>query len=395
MRGDGNVAVFEMAVVGHIFRAISAHFWLIVAAVLILIVCRVAASAAAASRERERLRRLSQSPFPVIDLMNGLEFEEYVATRFRDAGFPVNTTPMSGDFGVDLIVSGNGHRVAVQCKRLSRPVGVAAVQQVVAGARHYGCNTAMVISNQEFTPAARELAHTHECSLVGRGALAAWDAVSAVRDELTYATGQPLRDPGPIPGQPAISANYILFQAEAQAMETLKRAKAANPSGGVDDIIVQAEALAMTALKRAKSHLDQFSPESAINQGDKANMLIEMPSELDQAAAALEEIAKMMRLVIDEAGVAYEPPKRLLRIQDLADLENASESMRIIDFIVQAGANANVAARRAKAHVDQFIAGKTELADMPKELDQAAETLYEIAFVLRLILNQAGVPYEQ
>ncbi len=78
------------------------------------------------------------------------------------------------------------------------------------------------------------------------------------------------------------------------------------------------------------------------------------------------------------------------RVEQVMERHGARFIDRIFTEVEQAKA-----ARRAKAHVDQFIAGKTELADMPKELDQAAETLYEIAFVLRLILNQAGVPYEQ
>jgi restriction system protein len=64
--------------------------------------------------------------------------------------------------------------VAVQCKRHRKPVGVAAVQQVVSGARHHGCAKSIVISNQEFTQAAKQLAFTHGCQLIGRRALRAW-----------------------------------------------------------------------------------------------------------------------------------------------------------------------------------------------------------------------------
>jgi restriction system protein len=71
--------------------------------------------------------------------------------------------------------------VAVQCKRLGKPVGVAAVQQVVAGARHHGCTRSIVISNQEFTGAAKQLAHTHNCQLIGRRALQAWVPAPARR----------------------------------------------------------------------------------------------------------------------------------------------------------------------------------------------------------------------
>ncbi|MBV8292458.1 MAG: restriction endonuclease, partial [Mycobacterium sp.] len=67
-----------------------------------------------------------------------------------------------------------GKSVAIQCKRHGKSVGVAAVQQVVSGARHHGCTKSIVITNQEFTRAAKQLAHSHGCQLIGRRALQAW-----------------------------------------------------------------------------------------------------------------------------------------------------------------------------------------------------------------------------
>ena len=69
--------------------------------------------------------------------------------------------------GVDLIVGHRPNRLAIQCKRLSRPVGPGAVQEVVAGAPMQDCAATMVVSNQPFTPAARRLAELHGCELVG------------------------------------------------------------------------------------------------------------------------------------------------------------------------------------------------------------------------------------
>ncbi|WP_407688214.1 restriction endonuclease [Mycobacterium sp. HUMS_1102779] len=109
-----------------------------------------------------------------VDAMDGVEFEGYVAARLGRAGWRVGLTPAVGDYGVDLIAEKDGQRVAVQCKRYGKPVGVAAVQQVVSGARHHGCTRSIVVSNQEFTAAAKQLAHTHGCQLIGRKALQAW-----------------------------------------------------------------------------------------------------------------------------------------------------------------------------------------------------------------------------
>ena len=99
--------------------------------------------------------------------MSGTEFEDYVARIARSAGVPVIMTAVTGDWGVDLIVGNRPDRLAVQCKRQARPVGAGAVQEVVAGAGMHGCTKTMVVTNHEFTPAARKLAELHGCELVG------------------------------------------------------------------------------------------------------------------------------------------------------------------------------------------------------------------------------------
>jgi restriction system protein len=102
-----------------------------------------------------------------INLMTGEEFEDYVAELLRHVGWHVTHTARTGDFGVDLIATSGHIRKAVQCKRFSQPVGVSAVQEVVAGAIHHGCTSSMVVTNTTFTRAARDLAYTHNCELVG------------------------------------------------------------------------------------------------------------------------------------------------------------------------------------------------------------------------------------
>jgi restriction system protein len=119
-------------------------------------------------------RERARAGMTAIDGMSGVEFEGYVAARLRRAGWQVRFTPAVGDYGVDLIAEKDGQSVAIQCKRHGKSVGVAAVQQVVSGALHHGCTRSLVVSNQEFTTAARQLAYTHRCQLIGRRALQAW-----------------------------------------------------------------------------------------------------------------------------------------------------------------------------------------------------------------------------
>src|SRR5436309_611867 len=49
--------------------------------------------------------------------MTPVEFEEWVAARFKDLGYKVKTTAVSGDHGVDLVGRRENEKVVIQCKR--------------------------------------------------------------------------------------------------------------------------------------------------------------------------------------------------------------------------------------------------------------------------------------
>ncbi len=111
------------------------------------------------------------TPDDVAVEMSGTAFEDHVARIARSSGLPVILTAITGDWGVDIIVGKRPNRLAIQCKRQSRPVGTSAIQEVVAGAPMQDCTKTMVVTNNEFTPAARKLAELHGCELVGRAEL--------------------------------------------------------------------------------------------------------------------------------------------------------------------------------------------------------------------------------
>jgi restriction system protein len=115
--------------------------------------------------------RTAQPREDVTAAMSGTEFEDHIARIARSSGAPVIMTSITGDWGVDIIVGRRPNRLAIQCKRQSRPVGAGAVQEVVAGAPMQDCARTMVVTNHEFTPAARKLAELHGCELVGGGDL--------------------------------------------------------------------------------------------------------------------------------------------------------------------------------------------------------------------------------
>ena len=98
-----------------------------------------------------------------IDEMTGREFEEFVAAVLEGCGYEVEEiTVASGDYGADIIAWADDEKIAVQCKRYSRPVGVKAVQEVISAMKHYDCEKAIVITNSTFTRQAYTLAEDNE-----------------------------------------------------------------------------------------------------------------------------------------------------------------------------------------------------------------------------------------
>lgn len=99
--------------------------------------------------------------------MDGHDYEYQVANYLRNHGYTnVKVTRASGDFGVDIIAHKKGYKYAVQCKYYSNPVGVGAVQEVVAGKSFYSCDYAMVVTNNTFTQPAQTLAKSNNVILL-------------------------------------------------------------------------------------------------------------------------------------------------------------------------------------------------------------------------------------
>jgi restriction system protein len=182
----GSLLVFGLAVpwyftqtaTGSVPMGFSAGLGGLALALVILLWLSVQRDRFHAALQRRRDLKYATSGMAAIDEMSGVEFEEFVAAQLRTRGWGVTHTAGAGDYGVDLVAKKDGVRMAVQCKRLAKAVGVAAVQQVVSGALHHRCNQTVVVTNQGFTKAARRLATTHRCRLVGREQLHIWVGVA-------------------------------------------------------------------------------------------------------------------------------------------------------------------------------------------------------------------------
>lgn len=106
-----------------------------------------------------------------IDMMNGLEFEDFISYLFKQMGYTVNPTPKSGDQGIDVIVIKNQLCIGIQTKRYASSVSNKAIQEVVAGIKHYGLEKAIVITNNYFTKSAVELGLSNDVILWDRNIL--------------------------------------------------------------------------------------------------------------------------------------------------------------------------------------------------------------------------------
>ncbi|MBI1813477.1 MAG: restriction endonuclease [Deltaproteobacteria bacterium] len=86
------------------------------------------------------------------------EYEHQCAELMRTCGFEATVTKASGDQGVDVIARKPGLTVALQCKLYGSPVGNKAVQEIYAAKSFVGADLAVVVTNNEFTDPARQLA---------------------------------------------------------------------------------------------------------------------------------------------------------------------------------------------------------------------------------------------
>lgn len=103
-----------------------------------------------------------------IDKLGGVQFEDFLEHLFTLKGYKVERTPVTGDFGADLILNRQDEKIAVQAKCYSNSVGVDAVQQALSGKAYYKCRHAMVITNNKFTRNARKFANTTKVELWDR-----------------------------------------------------------------------------------------------------------------------------------------------------------------------------------------------------------------------------------
>lgn len=106
-----------------------------------------------------------------IDLMSGIEFEQFICELFKKMGYVATMTKASGDQGLDVIAEKENIKIGIQAKCYSGTVGNTAVQEAVAGKKFYMCNQIIVVTNSYFTKSAIQLASANNVILWDRDVL--------------------------------------------------------------------------------------------------------------------------------------------------------------------------------------------------------------------------------
>jgi restriction system protein len=121
-----------------------------------------------------KMKKLIQSTSN-IDSLSWSEFEHYVADKLKAQGYTNVRLTEHYDLGVDIVAKKDGVIWGVQVKHYSNAVRIEAVREAVAGLKVYGCDRAMVVTNNFFTNPAQELAKSNDCVLIDRQAIAKWN----------------------------------------------------------------------------------------------------------------------------------------------------------------------------------------------------------------------------
>jgi len=107
---------------------------------------------------------------------DGIDFEHICTDILSSVGWDSKVSKASGDNGVDIVAKKNIFIVAIQCKRYSGKVGVAAVREIHAGKTLVGATHAAVVTNSQYTPQAKKEAAGLEVKLLHHSQLETLDS---------------------------------------------------------------------------------------------------------------------------------------------------------------------------------------------------------------------------
>ena len=109
-----------------------------------------------------------------LDVLGGIEFENFLQHLFEKMGYQCEITKGSGDQGADLLIKRMGKKTVVQAKRYDGKVSNSAIQESTAAVKHYNADNAMVVTTNYFTKGAASLAISNNVKLIDRKKLEEW-----------------------------------------------------------------------------------------------------------------------------------------------------------------------------------------------------------------------------
>ncbi|MGB1249170.1 MAG: restriction endonuclease [Candidatus Promineifilaceae bacterium] len=116
-----------------------------------------------------RIRRLEQ-----LQKLDPVEFEQFCGYLYERQGYKAHMTATSGDEGVDLLLTKNGKKEVVQCKRYQGSVGQPTVRDMYGTMLHTNSVSAAVVTTGRFTKAAEAWAANKPIQLIDGYELMSW-----------------------------------------------------------------------------------------------------------------------------------------------------------------------------------------------------------------------------
>jgi restriction endonuclease Mrr len=153
-----------------------------------------------AQQEAERAQRRKLRQYWMS--LNGLQFEYELGNLYQQLGYRVESTPTSGDQGVDLILKKDGKTTIVQCKSHKQPVGPAVARELYGALIASGADEAVLACTSGFTQGVGDFVRGKPIALISAAELATiGESVSEKRIEQGVQSTAPSKAPiCPIPG---------------------------------------------------------------------------------------------------------------------------------------------------------------------------------------------------
>lgn len=116
-----------------------------------------------------QIRRLEQ-----LGAMDPVEFEHFVGYLYEQQGFRVFLTGVTGDEGVDLLLTRGAETIVVQCKRYAGTVGQPVVRDLFGTMMHNQAQKAVLVTTGTLSRAAEEWAIGKPIELIDGHELMSW-----------------------------------------------------------------------------------------------------------------------------------------------------------------------------------------------------------------------------